>query len=92
MVQSGKNSHPIIIASATRPANIKRLIFPENKHTTISAARTREITVFKRGCFKLFMSASNKEWLAEKLIEEARKEKKAAQSMSKYPGQKKICD
>jgi len=60
-IAKGMNSHPIIIASATRPANIKRLIFPENKHTTISAARTREITVFKRGCFKLFMSASNKE-------------------------------
>lgn len=30
----------------------------------------------------LSLSASNKEWLAEKLIEEARKEKKAAQSES----------
>ena len=30
----------------------------------------------------LSLSASNKEWLAEKLIEEARKEKKAAPSES----------
>ena len=30
----------------------------------------------------LSLSASNKEWLAETLIEEARKEKKAAQSES----------
>ena len=39
----------------------------------------------------LSLSASNKEWLAEKLIEEARKEKKAAQSESYEDFINKMC-